>query len=40
MAATFMGAAMLVPAGFGVAETPWRAVQQAAWAAMKREPAA
>jgi hypothetical protein len=26
---------MLAPAGFGVAETPWRAVQDAAWGAVK-----
>jgi hypothetical protein len=32
--ATFMEHPMLAPAGFGVAATPWRAVQQAAWAAL------
>ena len=26
---------MLAPKGFGVARTPWRAVQDAAWAAVK-----
>ena len=26
----------LAPRGFGVATTPWRAVQQAAWIALKR----
>jgi hypothetical protein len=28
--------ARLAPRGFGVAPTPWRAVQQAAWTALKR----
>jgi hypothetical protein len=33
----FMGDnAKLAPAGFGVAPTPWGAVQQAAWAAVGR----
>ena len=34
--ATFMAHPMFAPNGFGVAPTPWRAVQQAAWAALKR----
>jgi hypothetical protein len=33
--ARFMSNPMFAPAGFGVAPTPWRAVQQAAWAAVK-----
>ena len=36
--ATFMGAPMFSPAGFGVAETPWRAVQREASAATKMDP--
>ena len=33
--AVFMGEnALLAPRGFGVASTPWRAVQRAAWAAL------
>jgi hypothetical protein len=33
----FMGEnALLAPRGFGVAPEPWRAVQQAAWAALSR----
>jgi hypothetical protein len=27
---------MFAPAGFGVAKTPWEAVQRAAWAALGR----
>ena len=27
---------LLAPRGFGVAKTPWRAVQKAAWAAVGR----
>ncbi len=35
--ATFMGdSAPRAPRGYGVAPTPWRAVQRAAWAAVKR----
>ena len=34
--AYFMGSPMLAPAGFGVAATPWRAVQIAAWAALRQ----
>jgi hypothetical protein len=35
--AVFMGEnALLAPRGFGVASTPWRAVQIAAWAAVSR----
>jgi hypothetical protein len=34
--AYFMASPMFAPAGFGVATTPWRAVQRPAWAAMKR----
>ena len=35
--ATFMGeSALLAPKGYGVAPTPWRAVQMAAWAALNR----
>jgi len=34
--AYFMASAMFAPAGFGVAPTPWRAVQRAAWEAVKR----
>ena len=34
--ATFMGeSALLAPSGFGVAATPWRAVQMTGWAAVK-----
>jgi hypothetical protein len=34
----FMGEnPMLAPKGFGVARTPWRAVQDAAWAPVTRE---
>jgi hypothetical protein len=34
--AVFMGEnALLAPRGFGVAPTPWRAVQRAAWAAVR-----
>ena len=34
--ATFMGdSAMLAPRGYGVAPTPWRAVQMAGWAVVK-----
>jgi len=32
--ATFMAHPMFAPAGFGVAPTPWVAVQRAAWAAV------
>jgi hypothetical protein len=32
--ATFMGNPMFAPEGFGVAKTPWQAVQRAAWAAI------
>jgi hypothetical protein len=32
--AQFMGNPLVAPKGFGVAETPWRAVQIAAWAAV------
>jgi hypothetical protein len=35
--AVFMGEnALLAPRGFGVAATPWRAVQLAAWLAVAR----
>jgi hypothetical protein len=34
--ATFQSHAMWAPAGFGVAPTPWKAVQDAAWMAVKR----
>jgi hypothetical protein len=35
--AVFMGEnALLAPRGFGVAPTPWRAVQLAGWQAMRR----
>ena len=34
--AQFTGNPMFAPAGFGVAETPWRAVQRAAWAAINK----
>jgi hypothetical protein len=30
--------ARLAPRGFGVAATPWRAVQRAAWAALREAP--
>jgi hypothetical protein len=33
--AVFMGHPMFAPAGFGVAKTPWQAVQRAAWAALR-----
>jgi hypothetical protein len=33
--AQIMGDALVAPKGFGVASTPWGAVQQAAWAAVK-----
>jgi len=33
--ARFMSSPMFAPAGFGVAPTPWQAVQRAAWAAVK-----
>jgi hypothetical protein len=33
--AQFMGNPLVAPKGFGVAPTPWRAVQVAAWAAVK-----
>ena len=33
--ATFVAHPMFAPAGFGVAPTPWVAVQRAAWAAVK-----
>jgi hypothetical protein len=33
--ARFMSSPMFAPAGFGVAPTPWAAVQQAAWEAVK-----
>jgi hypothetical protein len=32
--AMFMGHPMFAPTGYGVAATPWRAVQQAAWATL------
>jgi hypothetical protein len=32
--ATFAGHPMFAPAGYGVAATPWRAVQVGAWAAV------
>ena len=35
--ATFRGdSALLAPMGFGVAATPWRAVQRAGWASLQR----
>jgi hypothetical protein len=35
--AVFMGEnALLAPRGFGVAPTPWRAVQRAGWRAMNK----
>jgi len=34
--ATFMAHPMFAPEGFGVAPTPWLAVQRAAWAAIPR----
>jgi len=34
--ATFGTHALLASAGFGVAPTPWRAVQDAAWSVVKR----
>jgi hypothetical protein len=34
--ATFQSHAMWAPEGFGVAATPWKAVQDAAWMAVKR----
>jgi hypothetical protein len=36
--AQFMGNALVAPKGFGVAATPWKAVQIAAWAAVKARP--
>jgi hypothetical protein len=33
--AYFMKTSMFAPEGFGVAKTPWRAVQMAAWAAVR-----
>jgi hypothetical protein len=36
--ARFMSSPMFAPAGFGVALTPWQAVQRAAWAALSRHP--
>jgi hypothetical protein len=37
--ATFMRSPMFAPEGFGVAKTPWQAVQRAAWAAVSRDAA-
>ena len=37
--AYFMSSPMFAPAGFGVAQTPWQAVQIAAWAAMGQDAA-
>ena len=34
--ARFMSSPMFAPNGFGVAKTPWEAVQRAAWAAVGR----
>jgi hypothetical protein len=34
--AMFMGHPMFAPAGYGGAATPWRAVQRAGWAAVRR----
>jgi hypothetical protein len=34
--AAFQANPMFAPAGFGVAPTPWKAVQDAAWAVVKR----
>ena len=35
--AQFMGeSALLAPRGYGVAATPWRAVQMAAWAVLNK----
>jgi len=34
--ATFTGNPMFAPVGFGVATTPWGAVQEAAWRALSR----
>jgi hypothetical protein len=33
--AQFTGNPLVAPKGFGVAETPWRAVQMAGWMAVK-----
>jgi hypothetical protein len=33
--ATFAGNPMFAPAGYGVAATPWQAVQQAAWSTLQ-----
>jgi hypothetical protein len=35
--AQFMGNSLAAPKGFGVAQTPWGAVQIAAWAAVARD---
>ena len=35
--ATFMESDRWAPRGFGVAPTPWRAVQRASWAAVNKE---
>jgi hypothetical protein len=37
--ATFISHPMISPRGFGVAATPWGAVQRAAWTALKRDEA-
>jgi hypothetical protein len=37
--ARFMGDPMISASGYGVASTPWRAVQIAAWVALKRDEA-
>jgi hypothetical protein len=37
--AVFMKSPMFAPVGFGVAKTPWQAVQQAAWSAVKKSAA-
>jgi hypothetical protein len=34
--ACFMSSPRFAPNGFGVAKTPWQAVQQAAWVALGR----
>jgi hypothetical protein len=36
--AMFMGDPMISARGFGVASTPWRAVQRAAWETLNRKP--
>lgn len=36
--AYFMSSPMFAPAGFGVAPTPWEAVQRAGWAAVGHAP--